>query len=88
MVAKRFTVVGRVQGVGFRWSALEEARRWGLAGWVQNDDNGSVTGLVQGDEDAVAQFSLWLRKGPRSARVDSVELDEVPLSGYRIFTAR
>ena len=88
MVAKWFTVVGRVQGVGFRWAAQEEARRLGLGGWVQNEDQGSVTGFVQGDEAAVAQFAAWLRRGPRSARVENVELDDAPLNGMRIFTVR
>ena len=64
MISRFFTVVGRVQGVGFRWATLEEAQRLGLAGWVQNEDAGSVTGFVQGDEAAVAQFAAWLRQGP------------------------
>ena len=81
-------MVGRVQGVGFRWAAQEEARRLRLAGWVQNEDAGSVTGFVQGDEMAVIQFAAWLRQGTRSARVDSVELDDAPPNGMRIFTVR
>ena len=88
MISRYFTVVGRVQGVGFRWATLEEAQRLGLAGWVQNEDAGSVTGFVQGDEAAVAQFAAWLRQGPRSARVDHVELDNAPANGMRIFTVR
>ncbi len=88
MIARLFTVVGRVQGVGFRWAAQEEARRLGLAGWVQNEDTGSVTGLVQGDPAAVEQFAAWLRQGPRSAKVLEVSLDETPLTNYRLFTVR
>jgi len=87
-VAKWFTVVGRVQGVGFRWSAQEEARRLGLAGWVQNEDAGSVSGFVQGEETAVNQFAAWLHRGPRSAQVESVSLDAAPVNGMRIFTVR
>jgi acylphosphatase len=88
MVAKTFRVTGRVQGVGFRWSAQEEARRLNLAGWVSNGQDNSVSGLVQGSESAVEQFAVWLGRGPRSARVDKVELKDVPLQGLRIFTVR
>ena len=88
MISKTFRVTGRVQGVGFRWAAQEEAKRLNLAGWIQNDESGSVSGLVQGPQLSVEQFTLWLRRGSRSARVDEVETFEATASGLRNFTAR
>lgn len=88
MVAKTFRVTGRVQGVGFRWSAQEEAQRLGLAGWVRNDDDGAVSGLIQGPEAAVEGFAAWLRRGPRGALVRDVLLGPAPVTALRIFTIR
>jgi acylphosphatase len=72
------TIAGRVQGVGFRWSALAEARRRDVSGWVRNRSDGSVEALVQGDPAAVAAYVAWLHDGPPGARVTSVEIDEIP----------
>ena len=75
-------VSGRVQGVGFRYSALREAERCGLTGWVRNTMNGEVEVWVEGHPDKLAEFSAWLHKGPRSSRVDSVTKDNVEPQGY------
>lgn len=70
MTALRFLVTGRVQGVGFRWSAVQAAERIGVAGWVRNLPGGEVEALVAGDDDAVERMADWLRQGPPGARVD------------------
>ena len=88
MKAYQFRATGRVQGVGFRWSAQEEARRLNLAGWVANDDDGSVSGFVQGTEAALKEFRRWLGRGPRSAAVGVVEWTEAAPTGLRLFTIR
>ena len=88
MTAFTFRAAGLVQGVGFRWSAQEEARRLGLAGWVCNDDDGAVSGFVQGEEPALEAYRKWLRRGPRSAKVTSLDWVEAPVTGLRIFTVR
>jgi acylphosphatase len=77
-VARRFTVRGEVQGVGFRWAAREEAARLGLVGGVRNLRDGSVEAEAQGDEEAVERFAAWLRRGPRWARVTEVDVEELP----------
>ena len=74
--------------MGFRWSAQEEARSLGLAGWIRNEDDGSVSGLVQGESPAVEKFAAWLGRGTRSARVDRVDLTDAPASGLRNFSVR
>ncbi len=88
MIARTFQVTGMVQGVGFRWATQEEARRLGLAGWVRNDNDGSVSGFVQGEPEPMEAFRRWLDRGPRSARVESVEWLEAAATGLRLFTVR
>ena len=79
---------GRVQGVAFRWCCEIEARRLGVAGWVRNDDTGSVSGHFEGPSDAVDALVEWCRQGPPSARVMSVEVNEAAMSGARAFRVR
>jgi len=83
-----FRVTGRVQGVGFRWSAQEEALRLGLAGWIRNEDDGGVVGLVQGPVEVLGRFRQWLARGPRSAQVERLEWTEAAPTGLRVFTVR
>jgi acylphosphatase len=72
--AVRAVVRGRVQGVGFRFATVEEARRRGVTGWVRNLPAGRVEVLAQGPESAVESLVTWLAEGPRLALVVGVEL--------------
>jgi acylphosphatase len=75
---KRFVVRGRVQGVNFRASAAQEARRLGLTGRVWNRDDGAVEAEAAGDAAALTLFEAWLRRGPSHAQVESVQAAELP----------
>ena len=77
MRAVRVRVHGRVQGVWFRGSTRDEARRLGLAGWVRNLEDGSVEAHVQGDPSAVEAMVAWCRVGPPLAAVTRLDVDEV-----------
>ena len=79
-------VRGRVQGVGFRYSAVREALRLELKGYVRNAANGAVEVWAEGPEEKLALFLKWLNKGPQFSRVDSVDRDEMAPEGYRDFT--
>lgn len=70
----RLLIGGRVQGVGYRYSACGEASRLGLDGWVRNLGNGQVELEAEGSEDALEQFTAWCRRGPRFADVRDVEV--------------
>lgn len=67
-------IEGRVQGVGFRWSAKRRADQLGVAGWVRNLPDGSVEVFVQGPPVAVTAMERWLGVGPASARVQAATL--------------
>ena len=67
-------IKGRVQGIGFRWFAVHEARRLGgISGWVRNEADGSVEILMRGEEENIEAMLASCHKGPALSRVDSVE---------------
>ena len=75
-------VIGRVQGVGFRWWVSSAADRLGLTGWVMNAaDERSVELVAEGPTAALDQLELFLRRGPPGAVVDHVETSRSPASG-------
>lgn len=72
----RVRVLGRVQGVGYRWFAANAARRLGLAGWVRNAMDGAVEVAAAGPAVAVEQLLAELRRGPAHAHVSALEIDD------------
>jgi acylphosphatase len=85
-LTKHLKISGKVQGVYFRESMLQEAKRLGVTGWVRNLNDGCVEALVQGEEDLVLEIIKWAHTGPPSARVDHVEIsaatNESPLTQF------
>lgn len=73
---RRLLISGQVQGVGYRWHFMDQARRLGLQGWVRNLRDGRVEALVWGEQAALAALIHWAGMGPPLARVDSVELED------------
>ena len=63
MIAKRYIVRGRVQGVGFRWFVDHEARSLGLAGWVRNNIDGTVEALAMGSDQQHAGIRRQIAPG-------------------------
>jgi acylphosphatase len=64
---------GRVQGVFFRVSAVEQARDLGLTGWIRNRYDGSIELVAEGTTDALAVLRAWCSHGPAGANVRDVE---------------
>ena len=69
MIARRLTISGRVQGVGFRYALADEARARKLGGWVRNRRDGTVEAVIAGHEIDVESLIAWARHGPPAARV-------------------
>jgi acylphosphatase len=65
-------VHGRVQGVGFRYFVMREARALKLTGWVRNHPDGSVEVEAEGPRDPLNALLERLRQGPVGARVADV----------------
>jgi acylphosphatase len=66
------TVLGHVQGVGFRWFVVERAMTLGLAGWVANRPDGGVECVAEGPRTALDELLAALADGPVGAAVDRV----------------
>jgi acylphosphatase len=77
-IRRRVLISGRVQGVSFRQSTLEEAQSHKtISGFVRNLLDGRVEAVFDGEESEVLRMVAWCGHGPRSARVDRLEVTEV-----------
>ena len=87
IVSSHIIVAGRVQGVGFRYSALYFAKSLGLKGWVRNLSNGNVEAIAQGPEVQVSKFEGWMSKGPATAYVSHIQKKRIqPKQIYKSFS--
>lgn len=81
-------IYGSVHGVGFRYSAREKARTFGLYGWVRNCSDGCVELVCEGEPEQVQAMRGWASRGPPGARVERIEVVEEPpeqLLTFKIF---
>ncbi len=88
MIARHVRVTGLVQGVFFRAWTAEQARALGVTGWVRNAPDGSVEGHLEGEEAAVQQLVDLLHRGPPSAQVAKVDVEESEPEGDDRFEVR
>ena len=85
IVARRYLVRGRVQGVGFRYFAEERAQLEGVAGFARNLADGRVEVVAEGEAEAVIRFERAIRHGPSGARVDDVLSEPAEPGGLHTF---
>lgn len=78
-IRKHFYVDGRVQGVGFRYTAYYVAQSMGLTGWVQNLDDGRVELEIQGDSELVGSFLEQVESAGRWICIDDIVSKQIPL---------
>ena len=79
------TIIGKVQRVGFRFSAMEAAYRFSINGFVMNSGNNDVYIEAEGIIENLGLFVAWCRKGPMGAIVDDVVVQEAPLKNFTKF---
>lgn len=79
----RIRVHGRVQGVGYRQFALEQARISGLAATAQNLPDGSVEVHAEGEVEDMRRFLTAAKRGPLLAQVAHVQHTELPVEGLK-----
>jgi acylphosphatase len=87
-IARRLTVHGRVQGVGYRAWVARAARRAGAAGWAENQGDGSVEVHVEGAREAVEQVLDAARRGPRGSAVERAGVEQARPTGQEGFADR
>lgn len=78
-------VYGRVQGIFFRATAKEQADRFGIRGFAENKEDGSVYIEVEGEETKLNQFLDWCHKGPSLAEITDVKVTEGNLKNFTEF---
>ncbi len=82
-------VSGRVQGVGFRYFTHNEAKRFGIIGWVRNTMDGKVEILSSGSKAILEEFLSIVEQGPPGSRVTNIKtrwnrVDRIDSSDFTI----
>jgi acylphosphatase len=78
-------VLGKVQGVGFRYHTRQKAISLQIYGQVKNHYDGSVLIKAEGEEENLKLFLDWCKKGPDWARVDQILINEEPVENVNDF---
>ena len=78
---------GRVQGVGFRYTAKYLAQSLELTGWVKNEWDGTVLMEVQGREALINKLLVGLNHG-HFISIEWMDTKEIPLEVESSFTVR
>lgn len=86
--AMRLLISGRVQGVGYRYWTVGEARQLGLEGWVRNLADGRVEIVAFGVSDRLDRLENACQAGPPSARVTAVARSLAVDDGSKGFSER
>lgn len=84
----QLNITGRVQGVGFRYSAVRKANEHNIKGFVKNQYDGSVLIEAEGNQTDLEHFIHWCETGPRSAYVEKVNKSAGTVRNYPNFTVR
>jgi len=74
-------VSGKVQGVWYRATTVEEAKKLGLTGWVRNLPDGRVQIVAEGPRESLERLIAWCHEGPPLAVVDEVKVVWEPYTG-------
>ncbi len=81
MERAKIKVIGDVQGVFYRFSAKIMADNLGITGWAENEPDGSVAMVIEGESEAIKQFVRWAREGSPMAEVEKVEVEKEKYKG-------
>ena len=87
MKTVHLVVIGKVQGVYFRNTAMLIAEKLSVTGWIKNTSEANVEAMITGDENAVKEFIKWCKTGPERAIVKEVTISKKPetiFEGFRI----
>jgi acylphosphatase len=81
----KIKILGSVQGIGFRYFAVEQAKKFNLNGFVCNLADSSVYLEVEGEKDNLKEFIKKCRQGPALAKVERLEVKEGELENFKVF---
>ena len=86
-VRKRIIFHGRVQGVGFRYTAKYLAQSLNLTVWVKNEWDGTVSMEVQGREKLIQKLLVGLNQG-HFISIEWMDTEEIPLENEHSFSVK
>ncbi|MEI7896195.1 MAG: acylphosphatase [bacterium] len=78
-------VSGKVQRVGYRFSAMEAACRFSVNGFVRNAGSTDVYIEAEGSDENLERFVAWCRKGPLGGKVEKVDVLEAEMKNFTSF---
>lgn len=87
VIRKHMIFRGRVQGVGFRYTAKYLAQSLGLTGWVKNEWDGTVIMEVQGSEIMINKLLEGINRN-RFIDIDWIDSEEIPVETEKCFSVR
>jgi acylphosphatase len=85
MIHVNIIVTGKVQKIGFRFTAMQEAVRIGVKGFIMNVDHDKVYVEAEGDEEKVDKFIEWCKKGPAWAKVNQISIEKGEMKNFSSF---
>lgn len=88
LLHKNIRISGRVQGVGFRYSARSIASTIGVKGYVKNLPSGDVYIEAEGSQDQMNDFIAWCHQGPVRATIRNIEIFDSEVLGFKEFIIR
>ena len=84
----RITLIGKVQGVGFRFYTHKKAQELHLCGWVKNLRDGSVAIEAEGEAQDLDIFVDWCHQGTQWSHVKKVLSQEIPVQNLEKFIVK
>ena len=84
---KKIIITGKVQGVFFRYLAEKKAQELNIKGTVRNLPDGSLEIIAKGDDEDMEKFIDWCKLGPEYARVEGINIENLPdrkMENFRI----
>jgi acylphosphatase len=85
IIRARVFVSGIVQGVGYRYSTVQQAQALKLNGWVRNLTDGRVEAVFEGERATVDRMLKWCDRGPSAAVVKDVTVEREKPEGLQGF---
>lgn len=88
IIHKNIRITGRVQGVGFRYSARQVAGELGIKGYIRNLPDGAVYIEAEGTLSRLEDFIAWCNDGPSRAVIQFVDVYDSEVVDFQEFVIR
>ncbi len=87
-VAANLLISGKVQGVGYRFWTLQQAKKLGIVGWVKNLPDSRVEAVLMGNHSSIETMVKLCESGPPPAKVDNISVSWIKYEEMKEFEIR